>query len=350
MVNFSTPPGLEGLFDLDRKGVDIRPTLLRVLTDQYVRSSAHTPDEHRHYTELAMRLLNETDTATRAAVSARLAPHGFVPHQVVLQLARDEVEVAEPVLLHSPRLTQADCEAIVLERGNAHAAVLARRTTPFAAAAPGIATAAAVLDAPTGADPSKAPEPHELCELFFAAGSPERRLILLNLDYAIWSPGAPPAPMQRSDIWRIETAALRHHTSTVMRELERSLGISLQQSRRIVDDELGEPIVAAAKAMALPADVLQRIVLFMNPRVGQSVDRVYELSTLYNEISVDAARRLVAIMRAAEAEPTERKPREPRPIARSIETVRRTPSDLASTVARRPDAALMRRALGNGRS
>jgi hypothetical protein len=76
MVNFSTPPGLEGLFDLDRKGVDIRPTLLRVLTDQYVRSSAHSPDEQRHYTELAMRLLNETDTATcpGAARAARFPP------------------------------------------------------------------------------------------------------------------------------------------------------------------------------------------------------------------------------------------------------------------------------------
>jgi hypothetical protein len=351
MVNFSTPPGLEGLFDLGRKGVDIRPTLLRVLTDQYVRSTAHSPDEHRHYTELAMRLLNETDTATRAAVSARLAPHSFVPRPVVLRLANDEIEVAEPILLHAPRLSQADGQAIVRERGSAHAAILARRTTPFAAAAPVIAAAAAMADdgSTTGADAREAPEAHELCELFFAAGSPERRLILLNLDYAIWSPGVPPAPMQRSDIWRIETAALRHHTSTVMRELERSLGISLQQSRRIVDDELGEPIVAAAKAMALPADVLQRIVLFMNPRVGQSVDRVYELSMLYNEISVDAARRLVAIMRAAEAAPDERKPHEQRPAARSIETVRRTPADLASAVARRPDTGLPRRAVGGGR-
>ena len=74
-----------------------------------------------------------------------------------------------------------------------------------------------------------------------------------------------------------------------MRELERALGISYQQARRIVEDEMGEPIVVAAKAMSLPADVLQRILLFMNPRVGQSVDRVYELAALYNEISVEAA-------------------------------------------------------------
>ena len=102
MVNFSTPPGLEGLFDLDRKGVDIRPTLLRVLTDQYLRSPVHSPDEERHYTELAMRLIDETDIATRAAVSVRLAPHACAPRSIMLQLARDVLEVAEPVLLHSP--------------------------------------------------------------------------------------------------------------------------------------------------------------------------------------------------------------------------------------------------------
>ncbi len=49
--------------------------------------------------------------------------------------------------------------------------------------------------------------------------------------------------------------------------------------------------MVAAKAMDLPADVLQRLLLFMNPWVGQSVDRVYELAELYGEISVDAARR-----------------------------------------------------------
>jgi hypothetical protein len=237
-----------------------------------------------------------------------------------------------------------------------HAAILAPRIKPEPIEEPATAPAPAAVAAteePVSTHASRetndAPDAHELCELFFAAGSPERRLILLNLDYAMWSPGAPPAPMQRADIWRIETAALRHHTSTVMRELERALGLSLQQSRRIVDDELGEPIVAAAKAMNLPADVLQRIILFMNPRIGQSVDRVYELSKLYNEISVEAARRLVAILRAAEPV-AGRKPRDPRPINRVADIIRRTPSDLASASARRPDATVLRRASGTGKS
>jgi hypothetical protein len=59
-------------------------------------------------------------------------------------------------------------------------------------------------------------------------------------------------------------------------------------------------MLAAAKAMDLPTDVLQRMLLFMNPSVGQSVDRIYELTELYHEISVAAARRLVAILREAD--------------------------------------------------
>jgi hypothetical protein len=85
-----------------------------------------------------------------------------------------------------------------------------------------------------------------------------------------------------------------------MRELHHALGISQALARRIVCDESGEPIAVAGKAMNLPADVLQRMILFLNPAVGHSVDRVYELAGLYREITVDAARRLVSIWRRAD--------------------------------------------------
>jgi len=362
MVNFLTPHGLEGLFELDSKGVDIRPTLLRVLTDQYLRSPVHSPEEERRYTELATRLINETDIATRAAVSSRLAPHACAPRSIILQLARDVLEVAEPVLLYSPCLTPADCQAIINERGTCYADILARRGRVEAVAELPTSSAAAAAPAPstsTRCDTDRVPEAvgdaagpgtgavdaGELCELFFAAGSPERRLILLNLEFAQWPATAPPAPLQRADIWRMETAALRHNTASVMRELERALGISYRQSRRIVEDDLGEPIVAAAKAMDLPADVLQRILLFMNPRVGQSVDRVYELAALYGEISVEAARRLVTILRAAE--PAQRKaPTDTRALYAAVETARRALSEISGPATRKPEAAPPRRATG----
>jgi hypothetical protein len=157
-------------------------------------------------------------------------------------------------------------------------------------------------------------------------------LILICLDYAAIDPAAPPSPMQRADVWRLESAALQHNSEAVVRELERALGVARGQARRIVQDELGEPIVVAAKAMQLPADVLQRMLLFINPRVGQSVDRVYELATLYGEISVDAARRLNAIWRDADRG-------ESRP-ARHESSAWRTAADHArralSEVSRRP--------------
>ena len=44
-------PKLEGLDSLARRdGVDIRPTLVRVLTDLYVQKPTHTSEEERHYT------------------------------------------------------------------------------------------------------------------------------------------------------------------------------------------------------------------------------------------------------------------------------------------------------------
>jgi hypothetical protein len=149
--------------------------------------------------------------------------------------------------------------------------------------------------------------------LFYAAGAHERRLILINLDYAVIAPFEPAIVIGRADTWRLESAALQHNIDVVVRELERMLGISRALALRIVDDELGEPIVVAAKAINLPSDLLQRMLLFINPRVGHSVDRVFELASLYGEISVEAARRLIAIWR--EGDTPERRVVQHEPVA-----------------------------------
>jgi hypothetical protein len=316
--------GLEDLLDLGHGGgIDMRPTLLRVLTDLYLQRSTHTPDDERYYTELALRLIDATDIAQRAALAARLASYPSAPRPVLLRLANDVVEVAASILEHSPGLSPSDLAAIAEERGAAHADIIARRplAAPPAMQAPGPASA-----------PSGKAEASELAELFFAADAAERRLILINLDHAVLAPAPTPSATQSVDIWRLESATLQHNTEIVLRELERTLGLARTQARRIVDDELGEPIVVAAKAMEVPADVLQRMLLFMNPCVGQSVERVYQLAELYSEISVDAARRLVAIWR--EAEVAESKPPRHEPVTwrAAAENARRALSE----VSRRP--------------
>ena len=283
-------PGLEDLVDVGSGSqIDMRPTLLRVLTDLYLQRPAHTPEDERYYTELALRLIDATDLAARAALAERLAAYPSAPHGVIERLARDEIEVAAPILEHSRCLSDSDLSSIATEHGGAHAEVIARRRC-------------AVAPRPQAPMPQDriAAEASELSELFYAAGAAERRLILINLDYAPIVPLQPAASLQRADTWRLEAAVLQHNTEAVVRELERTLGLSRAQARRVISDESGEPIVVAAKAMDLPTDVVQRILLFMNPRIGQSVDRVYELSQLYGEISVNAARRLIAVWREAD--------------------------------------------------
>src|SRR5437773_2429264 len=129
-------PSLEGLDDLARRnGVDVHPTLIRVLTDLYVQKPAHTVEEQNHYTELVLRLLDDVDVGTRAIVARKLAAYRAAPAPVIQRLARDFIEVAEPILKHSPCLSGVDLLDIIKEFGPRYAAVIATRNTrePFSA-------------------------------------------------------------------------------------------------------------------------------------------------------------------------------------------------------------------------
>ena len=107
MVTLPTLPNLDGLIGLARQdGVDVRPTLVRVLTDLYVQKRSHTRDEEHRYTELTLWLLASVDVPTRAAVARKLATYDAAPRLVVRRLARDVFEVAEPILTWSPCLHQ----------------------------------------------------------------------------------------------------------------------------------------------------------------------------------------------------------------------------------------------------
>ena len=233
-------PTLDSLVDLAcRDGVDIRPTLLRVSTDLYVQKSTHSADEEVQYTELALGLIDAVDASTRAAVASRLAGYPGAP-------------------------------AAVLHR-------LGGAVTP--------------------ADPTRPSEPKsapDLAELFFATSPDERQLILTNLDAVA---GAEPRrpPVANEVILRLETAALQHNAGEFCRTLERALGINGALAERITRDASGEPIVVAAKALGMKAAVLQRVLLFLNPEVGQSVERVYGLARLYDELTPAAAERMLAI-------------------------------------------------------
>lgn len=272
---------IDGLTELgSRSGIDVRPTLLRVLTDLYVQKPTHTHDEVRHYTELALRLIEAVDVATRTVVAERLANHPAPPAHVVTRLARDLPEVAAP-LKHTERVV----------------AVAA-----LSVAAPAAAAAAAESDpmpivesAPARTSQNVA---QELNELFLGADAEERRLILLNLDVLSTPAGHVPVSRDPHACQRLEAAALAHDGEEFAQHLARALHIGRTQALRIARDELGEPVVVAAKVLNMQPGMLQRVLLFLNPTVGQSVARVHTLAALYEEVTLSAAEQLLAIWQA----------------------------------------------------
>jgi len=292
-------PKLEGLDSLARRdGVDTRPTLIRVLTDLYVQKPTHTAEEERHYTELVLRLIDAVDVATRGTVARKLAAYPGAPLAVVRRLARDVIEVAEPILTQSRALSDTELAAIIKDFGLGHAAAIARRhaqALPEAEARPPERVPATVIK--PAVLPDTAPDP-ELAELFLSAGSAERRVLLMNLADGSDEPRQPSAPSPA--VRQLEAAALARDPRVFAELLERSLDVSGAHACRIVADPSGEPLLVAAKALAMPPVVLQRVLLFLNPTIGESVQRVFDLAALYERLSTQSAAKIVASLRGVD--------------------------------------------------
>jgi hypothetical protein len=294
-------PKLEGLDDLARRdGVDIRPTLVRVLTDLYVQKNAHSAEEERHYTELVLRMIDSVDLQTRTAVAAKLAVYAGAPPAVIRRLARDVIEVAEAVLRKSDTLTVAELDAIVRDFGAAHASAIAARSVPVPAAPPSVTVEPQAPPAPQRpeAATTEATSAVSLADLFFSADAGARRVLLTSLGNI--DTETPPAVRPIETIRALEAAALGRERGTFIHLLQNALGLTHEQAERIVADRSGEPLLVAAKALAMPAVVLQRILMFIDPAIGESVQRVFDLASFYERLSSDAAHMIVASLRGRE--------------------------------------------------
>jgi uncharacterized protein (DUF2336 family) len=314
-------PTIQGLIDLARRdAVDIRPTLLCVLTDLYVRESAHPQDAQARFAELACRLLDGVDRSTRATIAERLAAYAGTPAVVASRLARDEIQVADPILRRSAALGEAELHSILDGCSIAHAiAISARANLPASVArrlrksiATDPAPAASPLAAPAhGYGP---PLTRTLARRYFMADASERKRILTAML-------ACPAVGQEERLRRLdrrlgerlESAALRHRSQEFATLLQRVVGLPEQLVDRVLTDSGGDPLVAICRALEMPFNRTSRIVLFLNPEIGASVQQVFALAGGFEEIAPAAARRLVAAW--CELAPSER-PRRPTVVAR----------------------------------
>ena len=258
-----------------REGVDIRPTLLRVLTDLYVQASAHSADEERQFVELTSRLIDQVDDATRAAVRARLAVYPATPAEIMHKLGL-------------------------------------RRSHP-AQMAP---VASAIATTPPEAQPVKAPteaqlrmasnlsmrpnDAAEISDMFFAASASERALILHNLaDTPLKASARIPAARATRAIQILEMAAYAQDTESFALEIGEALILPARIATQVVNDPGGEPLACAVRALDMSSAAFQRVLMFLNPEFGSSVNNVYRLSRLYDRLTERSALVMLAAWRGS---------------------------------------------------
>jgi hypothetical protein len=268
-------PGFDGLMTLSRReGVDIRPTLLRVLTDLYVQTSAHTGDEERQFVELTSRLIDQVDDATRAVVRGRLSVYPGTPAAIMRKLGLQPASPERRVPLAARIAEQPPTPPPVRPPTEAQLRMSALSMQPNDAA--------------------------EISAMFFSATASERALILHNLAEAPLKPAARiTAARTACAIETLEMAAFAADIENFTLELGEALILPSRIAAQIVNDPGGEPLACAMKALGMAGAVFQRVLLFLNPEFGSSVNNVYRLSRLYDRLSERSALIMLAAWRGA---------------------------------------------------
>lgn len=273
MAASPTFPGFDGLMTLSRReGVDIRPTLLRVLTDLYVQTSAHSEEEARQFIELTSRLFDQVDDATRAAVRARLAIYPGTPIEILRKLG---LKPAAP---------------------DPHPAV-ASGVQPSSLPPTSEPNEPSHIAAKLAMQPQDAAD---ISEMFFSTGPGERAQILHNLaDTPLKASPRIPAARAVRALQTLEMAAYATDVDNFTLEFGEALILPSRLAARVVNDPGGEPLACGCKALDIPSAAFQRILLFLKPDVGSSVNAVYRLSRLYDHLSERSALIMLAAWRGS---------------------------------------------------
>jgi Uncharacterised protein conserved in bacteria (DUF2336) len=276
MTTLPSLPGFDGLITLSRReGVDIRPTLLRVLTDLYVQANAHSGDEARQFVELTSRLIDEVDDATRAAVRARLAVYPGTPVEVARKLGLKPASPDQRVPL-APEIPATSSAAPAVKPSSEAKLRMASNLSM---------------------QPSDAAE---ISDMFFHASAGGRALILHDLhESQLRASARIPAVRAARAIETLEMAAFAADIENFTRELGEALILPSRVAAQVVNDPGGEPLACAAKALDMPSAVFQRVLLFLNPEFGSSVHYVYRLSRLYDRLSERSALVILAAWRGS---------------------------------------------------
>jgi uncharacterized protein (DUF2336 family) len=317
--------GLEGLVALGKDGgLNMKPILLRVVTDQFVSKPRHPVADIRQYEELALQLLPQADNVTALTIAKRLGGHPDAPISVIEKLFDKAPDVAAAlfatgVLLDRAKLTERAewgslAEAVAIAGRKAldakTAAALARRQETEV-----LCALAANKDAPLDAHAisfllqrgrtdrdlglvllARTDLAIDKSPLFLLANSEQRGEMLTSFRHADPIPRAGNARTPQRDLDALADLAAAQKWGLFAIEFAMRLGCDPRGVQEIVRDKSGEPLAVALAALGMePADAA-RIFLSSEPGISHSVDRIRMLTRITSDLSTKAARRLMSAM------------------------------------------------------
>lgn len=104
-----------------------RRDLLRGVTDLFFSGERHGPNEMALFDDVLGQLAGEMEVAVRAELADRMAHGSGAPAGLMSRLARDEIDVARPVLQHSWSLSDADLLQVARTHGQDHLRAISQR-------------------------------------------------------------------------------------------------------------------------------------------------------------------------------------------------------------------------------
>jgi hypothetical protein len=322
-------PASDDLMTLARARPEDRDaTLLRAATALFCQEPYHDRDAIRRFEQLAIHLLPKLADSDRAYIAALLGGRSDAPTSVMRVLARDTIEIASPVLRHSPVLSTIDLLGVIAVTGLEHHKLIAGRTDLSADVLRALAIArqraAATKHRNQGASDQKADDAAPTAAVLqrpipapigptmptpdfgaFLASPPAHRLWILAEAASRGLAVGEVAPARHLDQMlrrnyaqaQIVTAAKRGDRSGILAGFSSALGLAVEIVTRLFDDYSGEPLVLMIKAAGLSVSDGNTVLLLGNKRIGESVEDFFRLAELLASLEQSTADAFVAAWR-----------------------------------------------------
>lgn len=122
---------LQALVDLAKeKSSTRRRQLLREVTDLFLEGSGeYSRSEIANFDDVLCAVTDEVNEEDRVDLAKKMSNNTFAPKNLIGKLAHDDIPVAQPILEHSPVLSENDLLSVIDQHGQRHMSAITKRET-----------------------------------------------------------------------------------------------------------------------------------------------------------------------------------------------------------------------------